>query len=335
MIDSAWLEDRIGSGFPDEDLEAVLTCPPEEAQPVFAAAREIRERHFGRKAYIRAVIEFSNRCRCNCHYCGMRRDNGSVGRFTLPAETILDAARTAREAGIRTFFLQSAESDDYSAEWLAGIIREISSIGMSVLLCVGVHDVSDLDLWRGAGASKFILKHETADPGLFERLKPGLTLERRIQELETLREHGFAIGSGPLLGLPGQTVGTLVSDLRLLEALGVEMSSVSVFLPAEGTPLARAPHGDPDLGLRFIAAMRLLLQRTLIPATSTFERLRPGGQLDCFMAGANVITVNMTPSAVRDEYELYTKRFFVSLEHARGVIRAAGLAEAAEGLPDV
>jgi biotin synthase len=129
-------------------------------------------------------------------------------------------------------------------------------------------------------------------------------------------------------------VDTLVADLRLLESLDVGMSSVSIFVPAEGTPLSGMPCGDVDLGLRFIAAMRLLLKKTLIPATSTFEKLRPGGQLACFEAGANVITVNMTPPDVRNEYELYSKRFFVSLEHARGVIRSAGLAEASEGLPD-
>jgi biotin synthase len=334
MIDSAWLSRRLSGGFADSDLKALLTSGQEEAEAAFRAAREVRREHFGNKAYIRAVIEFANRCRCNCHYCGMRKDNEGVERFLLPAETILEAARTAREAGIRTFFLQSAESDEYDAGWLASLISGISSMGMSVLLCVGVHGQGDLDLWRRAGARKFIMKHETADAGLFARLKPGLTLADRIAGLRDLREHGYSIGSGPLLGLPGQTVDTLVADLRLLETLGVEMSSVSVFLPAEGTPLSSCPPGDAGLGLRFIAAMRLLLRKTLIPATSTFERLMPGGQLQCFQAGANVITVNMTPPSVRNEYELYSERFFVSLEHARGVIRDAGLEEASEGMPD-
>lgn len=330
MIDSTWLKTRLAGGFSDDDLGRILTCGPLEREAVFSEARAVRKTFFGDKAYIRAVIEFSNRCRCSCHYCGMRRENESVSRFTLPAETILEAARTARSAGIRTFFLQSAESSDYSPRWLASLIADIAAMDMSVLLCVGVHDPGDLDLWYEAGARKFILKHETSDSVLFASLKPGLTLEQRIGELRTLREHRYSIGSGPLLGLPGQTVDTLVADLRLLESLGVEMSSISVFLPAEGTPLSAAPCGDVDLGLRFLATMRLLLKNTLIPATSTFERLRTGGQLLCFEAGANVITVNMTPPAVRDEYELYSKRFFVSLEHARDVIRAAGLTEASE-----
>jgi len=330
MIDAKWLDERLGAGFSDGDLLAILECSDEETVSVFEAARRVRAGSFGRRAYLRAVIEFSNNCRCNCHYCGMRKDNRQVERFLLTGEQILAAARTARGNGIRTFFLQSAETPDYPAAWLADLVREISSMDMAVLLCVGVHDPSDLDLWRDAGASKFILKHESADPELFARVKPGLSLEDRISELKTLREHGYEIGSGPLLGLPGQTPATLVADLRLLEELGAEMTSVSVFLPARGTPFEALPPGSVDLGLRFVAAMRLLLGNTLIPATSTFERLRPGGQLGCFEAGANVITVNMTPPPVRESYELYSRRFFVSLEHARSVIRSAGLVEFSE-----
>ncbi len=313
-------------------LEAMLLSGEDEALALFSAAKEVRREHFGSRAFVRAVIEFSNRCRCNCLYCGMRRDNTGIERFTLDADRIVDAAASAYRAGIRTFFLQSAESEDCDPGWLAGIIRAIHGMGMTVLLCVGASDEDALDMWREAGASKFILKHETSDPRLFERMKPGLSLSGRIEWLKTLKRHGYGIGSGPLLGLPGQTVRSLVEDLLLLRDLDVDMSSVSVFLPAAGTPLESSPAGCVDLGLRFIAAMRILLGRTLIPATSTFERLRPGGQLACFDAGANVITVNMTPASVRGDYALYTERFFVSLEHARDTIRRAGLEEAAEAM---
>lgn len=314
-----------------EMLTRILTAPPEKLPAIFEEARAVRSAQSGSRAYLRAVIEFANNCRCNCLYCGMRRDNRSVERFRLEADEILGAAWLAASEGIGTFFLQSAETEEYDAGWLAGIIREIASMGMSVLLCVGVRDEADLDLWRDAGASKFILKHETSDVKLFASMKPGLDLPERIRWLKTLKRHGYQIGSGPLLGLPGQTVESLVEDLFLMKDLDVDMSSVSVFLPAAGTPLESSPTGDVDLGLRFIAAMRIFLGRTLIPATSTFERLRPGGQLACFDAGANVITVNMTPPSIRDDYELYSSRYFVSLEHARSVIAAAGLTETSEG----
>lgn len=329
-IDEQWLQQRLNDGFSADDLRAILLSSHEEAELIYEAAREVRDRHFGSRAFIRAVVEFANSCRCSCLYCGMRVENTDTKRFLLTRDEIVATAEKARENGIRTFFLQAAESEEYNAHWLEDVIRRIADMDMMVLLCVGVHQESDLDLWHRAGARKFILKHETADPELFTEMKPGFTLKERIRWLRILREHGYHIGSGPLLGLPGQTVDTLVRDLVLLKELQVEMSSVAVFLPAKGTPLEKHPVGDVELGLRFVAAMRLYLQNTLIPATSTFQRLQKDGQLQCFNAGANVITVNMTPQRLRDDYELYSRRFYVGLEHARRTIERAGLKETTE-----
>jgi biotin synthase len=329
-IDPIWIEKRLSSGFTEGDLLAILKSSPAEAAHLYEAARRLRDAQFGKKAFIRAVVEFANSCRCSCLYCGMRLNNPMGHRFSLSREELVAIAVRARENGIRTFFLQAAESEDYGAQWLQGVIGDISALGMGVLLCVGVHTESDLDMWREAGAGKFILKHETSDPVLFSEMKPGFVLSHRIQWLKTIRSHGYHIGSGPLLGLPGQTLESLVQDLFLLRELQVEMSSVAIFLPAAGTPLEHHPPGDPELGLRFIAAMRLFLVNTLIPATSTFQRLMKDGQYRCFQAGANVITVNMTPSRLRDDYTLYTDRFYVDLEHARNTIGRAGLEETTE-----
>lgn len=330
-INSEWIQQKLESGFLREDLRSILTSSDDEAELLYFAARKLRDEVFGKKAFIRAVVEFANSCRCSCLYCGMRLNNPDGIRFSLDHSELLEIAQKAFNSGIRTFFLQAAESESYGALWLRDIIADISQLGMGVLLCVGVHQESDLDLWREAGAYKFILKHETADKELFEKMKPGFTLEGRIEWLRTLRKHGYQIGSGPLLGLPGQTIDSLVDDLFLLRDLQSEMSSVSVFLPAEGTPLENEPTGDPELGLRFIAAMRLFLGNTLIPATSTFEKLLENGQYRCFQAGANVITVNMTPQKLRDDYTIYSDRFYVGLEHARNTIKKAGLLETTEG----
>jgi biotin synthase len=329
-IDTGWIDVRLNTGFSRDDLKAVLLSSGKEADILFGSARDVRREIFGDRAFIRAVIEFANTCRCHCLYCGMRVENVDAPRFTLDQDEIVAVARKARENGIRTFFLQAAESEEYNAGWLGDVISRISRMGMMVLLCVGVHNEKDLDIWYEAGARKFILKHETSDSRLFEEMKPGFTLAGRLEWLRILREHGYHIGSGPLLGLPGQTVDSLVDDLILMKELKVDMSSVSVFLPANGTPLQDHQVGDVDLGLRFIAAMRLYLKDTLIPATSTFERLREGGQLQCFDAGANVITVNMTPPRLRDDYELYSERFYVGLEHARRTIEKAALEETTE-----
>ncbi len=330
-ITNTWIEDKLNNGFQKEDLKSILTSSTKEAQLLYKAARKIRDEEFGKKAFIRAVVEFANSCRCSCLYCGMRLNNPDGIRFSLDHDELLEIAKKAYSNGIRTFFLQAAESESYGAQWLQSVIADIKDLGMGVLLCVGVHQESDLDLWREAGAYKFILKHETSDKELFQKMKPGFLLEDRIQWLKTLRSHGYHIGSGPLLGLPGQTLDSLVNDLFLLRDLEAEMSSVSVFLPAAGTPLENEPTGDPELGLRFIAAMRLFLKTTLIPATSTFERLLEDGQYKCFEAGANVITVNMTPQKLRDDYTIYSDRFYVGLEHARNTIKKAGLVETTEG----
>lgn len=329
-INPGWIEEKLQNDFSREDLKAILESSPEEAEHLYAAARKVRDSVFGRKAFIRAVVEFANSCRCSCLYCGMRLENPHGERYSLDHQGLVAIARQAAENGIKTFFLQAAESETYGAIWLRDVIKDIHDLGMGVLLCVGIHSEEDLDLWREAGAGKFILKHETADRELFAKMKPGFTLEDRVNWLKTIRNHGYHIGSGPLLGLPGQTLDSLVEDLFLLKELQVEMSSVAVFLPARGTPLENAPTGDPELGLRFIAAMRLFLKNTLIPATSTFERLMKDGQYKCFQAGANVITVNMTPSRLRDDYTLYTDRFYVGLEHARKTIQRAGLTETTE-----
>lgn len=329
-LTAEWIRERHGKGFSREDLRMVLGSDDREFEIVCGEAVRVREAHFGRKAYIRAVIEFANRCRCSCLYCGMRLGNQGAAGYEIDSREIVRTARTALENGIRVFFLQAAESETYESGWLTGVIRRISEMGMEVILCVGFHNAGDLDSWRVAGAGKFILKHETSDSELFARMKPGFTLADRVEMLRVLRRHGYSIGSGTLLGLPGQTVDSLVDDLFLLKELEVDMSSVSVFMPAAGTPLENHPHGDPELGLRFIAAMRLFLGRTLIPATSTFQKLLPDGQFRCFQAGANVITVNMTPPRLRDDYTLYTDRFFVGLAHARETIARAGLTEASE-----
>lgn len=327
---SSWLDERLEKGFSPDDLRALLECDESGFELMCDRAVEIRRLHFGDRAYIRAVIEFSNRCRCSCLYCGMRLGNQGAAGYELGADEIVETAETALKNGIRTFFLQAAESETYESGWLTDVIRRISGMGMEVILCVGFHSTKDLDDWHAAGAGKFILKHETSDPALFSAMKPGFTLVDRIGMLRVLKRHGYSVGSGTLLGLPGQSVDSLVGDLLLMKELGVQMSSVSVFMPAAGTPLADRQSGDPELGLRFIAAMRLFLGDTLIPATSTFQKLLPDGQYRCFRAGANVITVNMTPPRLRDDYTLYTNRFFVGLAHARETIARAGLTEASE-----
>ncbi len=310
----------------------ILGSSGEGAERYFARAREARRAVFGDKVYLRAVVEFANDCANDCLYCGMRRSNASLPRFQLSDDEIWAAAEQAKAMGIRTFFLQSAEDASFPTSRLVALVRRIAGeLGSGVILCVGAKDREEFAALYEAGARKFIIKHETADAALFARMKPDLSLPVRLGYIKTAREVGFAVGSGTIVGLPGQTLDSLADDILLLARLGVDMASCSVFLPHAATPLADAPLGDAYLGARVIAAMRLALPRALIPATSTFEKALPGeGQFLALMAGANVVTVNLTPEDRKGEYQLYTDRYFVRLEHARAVVARAGLAVAEE-----
>jgi biotin synthase len=331
MIDSNWISKAHARDWAREDIIALLNATPAEEEAIFAAAREERSLHFGDKCYLRAVVEFANRCACNCLYCGMRRDLVTTGRYILTREEIIAIAEEVVHMKIPTIFLQSAEDEGYSVDWLVDIVREIHDrLGLRILLCIGKLTDRELKDLHDAGASRMIIKHETADAELFRRLKPDLNLQERIDDLLRAKRAGFEIGSGSLLGLPGQTVESLADDILLMKRMSVKMSSVSIFMPHQDTPLADAPPGDVLLGCRFIAAMRLALHDTLIPSTSTFERALAGGQVQALDAGANVITVNMTPERCKGEYQLYSDRYYVRLEHALDCIKRAGLTPAAE-----
>ena len=295
-------------------------------------ARELRRRRFGDKVYLRAVVEFANDCANDCLYCGMRRSNAGVVRFQLDDDEIMAAAGRAREMGIRTFFLQSAEDASFPTARLAALVRRIAGeLGLGVILCVGAKTRAEFQELYDAGARKFIIKHETADAALFARLKPDLSLPARLGYIRTARAVGFGVGSGTIVGLPGQTLESLVDDVMLLARLDVAMASCSIFIPHADTPLADQPPGDVHLGARVVAAMRLVLPDALIPATSTFEKVLPGeGQYLALMAGANVVTVNLTPEDRKRDYQLYSDRYFVRLDHARAVVARAGLAVADE-----
>jgi biotin synthase len=312
----------------------ILTSEGGAAESYFARAREVRRERFGDKVFLRAVVEFANDCRNDCLYCGMRRSNEAVERFQLADDEVLSLAREARDAGIPTFFLQSAEDASFPTPRLAAIVQRVTGeLKMGVILCVGAKTREEFAALYAAGARKFIIKHETADEALFSRLKPGQRLEQRLALIHAARAAGFAVGSGTIVGLPGQTLDSLADDVLLLKKLDVAMASVSIFMPHAATPLAAAPRGDARLGARVVAAMRLVLPNALIPATSTFERALPGeGQLLALNAGANVITINMTPESRKNDYQLYSERYYVRLNHARDVIARAGLALAAEAM---
>ncbi len=318
---------RSGKELSLDEIKCLLQATGSEQTQLFDAAAAIRDQHFGRRAFVRAVVEFSNFCTCNCLYCGMRRENKSLERYRLVWEDIQQQAREAKELGIGTLFLQSGEDFEYPLDDLCAAIRwATSENGQTVILCIGRRERQEYERLLAAGATKFILKYETSNPVLFASMKPGVTLQNRLKHLEWLRDVGFEIGSGFIVGLPGQTIEDMARDVLLLRELKVNMASASPFIPNDQSPLGSHMPGDTNLTLNAIAAIRIVAPTAYIPSVSALEKLEPDGQVRGFKAGANVITINMTPPGYRDKYVLYNSaRHVVSYESAMRAIERAGL----------
>ncbi len=295
-----------GADLGRDELACLLSLEGEEQEALFAAADRVRTRVMGDGVHLRGLIEFSNICRMDCCYCGIRRSNRHVHRYRMAPEEIVAAAQGAWRLGYGSVVLQSGEGDALDPEELARVVREIKAVTpLAVTLSVGERTREEYALWREAGADRFLLRHETADPDLFARLRPGRRLEQRLQCLQWLRELGYQVGSGFMVGLPGQTVGTIADDILLLRRLNVEMAGIGPFIPAPNTPLAGAPAGTAERTLNAVACVRLTIPDAHIPATTALGTIHPRGSQLALACGANVIMPNVTPRRYREHSQLY------------------------------
>lgn len=279
----------------------------------------------GSHVYARGIIEFSNICRRNCHYCGLRVQNRNLRRYLLSRAKIMAAARAAAAGGVDTIVLQSGEGACQTG-WLADVVRAIrEELGLAVTLSVGERPAADYEIWRRAGASRYLLKHETCDPALYRRLHPGYSLKRRLDCMRQLRGLGYELGGGFMIGLPGQTLSTLASDILLCLGLHVDMCGAGPFIPQKNTPLAAAAPGGVELTLAVLAVLRLCLPRANLPATTALATLDPqAGQTSGLLAGANVLMPAFTPPAAARNYAIYDSKNRVSVRDAAAAIEAAG-----------
>lgn len=294
----------------------------EQAASVLMAAR-------GTHVYVRGLIEFSNICRRNCLYCGLRRQNAALIRYRLSQEEILAAAADAVEQGVDTIVLQSGEGACDPA-WLAEVVAELKKLeGIAVTLSVGECSTRDYALWRDAGASRYLIKHETASPALYAMLHPGHKLVERIHSLRTLADLGYQIGSGFMIGLPGQKVEDLAADIALCRILRVDMCGAGPFIPQADTPLAGEAPGSVDLTLRVLSALRIALPRAHLPATTALASLDPEkGQTAGLEAGANVLMPSFTPPKAAARYQIYDHKNRVGVAQAAQAIERAGRSHA-------
>lgn len=288
-----------------EEIASLLGA--DEAQKMLTSAADtVRRRCVGGDVHLRGLIEFSNRCRQNCFYCGLRRDNRGLERYYLTEDEVIDLAEEAIGCGYRTIVLQSGEDAYFSADKMAYIIRKIKAHDVAVTLSIGEKSREEYLTYRRAGADRYLLRIETTNEELYARLHPNQSLANRKRCLLDLKEFGYEVGTGSLIGLPGQTDEMIARDILFFREIGADMIGLGPFIPHGDTPLKEAVGGDFDKSLRVLALVRLLLPYANIPATTAMETLRPQvGRRLALEAGANVVMLNVTSRDRRGLYQLY------------------------------
>lgn len=306
-----------------QEWKILLEGRTKERQEMLAGyAAETRDRIYGRRIFIRGLIEFTNYCKKDCFYCGIRKSNRKAERYRLEKEEILACCRAGYPMGFRTFVLQGGEDGFYTDERMTEIIREIRREfpDCAITLSVGEKSRETYEAYRKAGADRYLLRHETANKEHYAGLHPKTQrLSDRMECLHILKELGYQTGAGFMVGSPGQTIETLVDDLLFLQEFQPEMVGIGPFIPHQDTPFAREPRGDVELTLYLLSLVRLRLPRVLLPATTALGTAQEQGREKGILAGANVVMPNLSPAGVREKYQLYDHKICTGKEAAEGL----------------
>lgn len=288
------------------EIIELLSTPDSSA--LFKAADEVRHLYVGDEVHLRGLIEFTNICRCNCKYCGIRAENKNLNRYRLTKDEILFAARQAVENGFKTIVLQGGEDLCFDTSLICSIISEIKGLDVALTLSIGERSYEDYKAFKNAGADRYLLRIETTDRQLYKAMHPNMSFENRVRCLSDLKKLGYETGTGCLIGLPGQSIESLADDILFFKELDADMVGVGPFLPHPQTPLAKSEHGSFDLSLRLMAITRLLLPDINIPATTAMETLNPNGRIIALQSGANVFMPNITGEITSVDYEIYPNK---------------------------
>ena len=301
------------------DIERLLTTSnPIEVDALYAEACRVRDEVYGRRVFMRGLIEISNHCKNDCLYCGIRRSN-SCRRYRLGKEQILDCCRHGHELGFRTFVLQGGEDAWFTDEVLCDIVAEIKRRhpDCAVTLSLGERGRASFERLRDAGADRYLLRHETADSLHYSRLHPDdMSFGHRMQCLADLRDLGFQVGCGFMVGSPFQTIETIKKDLKFISDFRPEMVGIGPFIPADGTPFEHEKAGSVELTLRLLAIIRIMNPHVLLPATSALGTMHPKGRELAIAAGANVVMPNLSPQESRSLYSIYNNKLSTGSEAA-------------------
>ncbi|WP_167529907.1 [FeFe] hydrogenase H-cluster radical SAM maturase HydE [Paenibacillus jilunlii] len=282
-------------------------------------AHKARITAYGTAVYLRGLIEFSNICKQNCLYCGLRSGNRALSRYRLLPEEILECCREGYALGYRTFVLQSGEDDWYTTEKLVQLITSVKQLYPEAALTLSIGERDDESYTRlyATGADRFLLRHETASALLYRALHPTMEYADRRDRLSSLQRIGYQVGAGFMVGLPGQTAADLADDLLYLQELQPDMIGIGPFLPHRDTPLRDELPGTVENTLDMIALARLMVPGALIPATTAIGTAHPNGRELALQAGANVLMPNLSPMSVRAKYMLYNNKICTGDESAQ------------------
>lgn len=308
---------------PDEALLSLIRCETPEIEEYLAqTAAAVRQKHYGKDVYIRGLIEFTNYCKNDCLYCGIRRSNQKAQRYRLSEEDILECCRHGYDLGFRTFVLQGGEDPYFTRERMVRIVSSIKQKfpDCALTLSVGEKSREEYEAYFAAGADRYLLRHETACPCHYAKLHPAeLTLAERMRCISDLKEIGFQTGIGFMVGSPFQTPQNILQDLRYIQSLRPEMVGIGPFIPHKDTPFCGEPAGTARQTLRLLAIIRLMLPTVLLPATTALGTVSGDGRVRGMQFGANVVMPNLSPLSVRKKYMLYDNKIATGEEAAESV----------------
>lgn len=307
-----------GEELKKEDIVYLLaTDKKREIDTIFAAADRIRKETVGDVVEIRGAIEFSNYCRKNCKYCGIGGKNSEVKRYRMSEEEIMEVVEYLQSIGLRTVILQSGEDPYWTTPKIVGVVRRIKeATEMRITLSVGEKSYEEYAQFKNAGADNFLLKIETTNRDIFKEIHPDDDYDKRLQCSKWLKELGYINGSGNIIGLPGQTVEDIASDIEFFRDMGINMIGIGPFIPAKGSPYEKLSPGDIALTLRTVAVTRIVCKKVYIPSTTALASLSKDAQVWALNAGANTIMLINTPKEYRSSYNIYDNKNMVDVDSA-------------------
>ena len=279
---------------------------------LFSLADKIRKENVGDEVHLRGLIEFSNICKRTCKYCGLRCENKDIDRYRIEPDDIIFYAQKAVDMGYKTIVLQSGEDEYYSRELLCKIIKGIKTLDVALTLSIGERSFDDYKAFKDCGADRYLIRIETTDKELYKKMHPHMSFENRVRCLKDLGKLGYEVGTGCLVGLPGQTIESLANDILFFKEINADMVGIGPFIAHPHTPLKDCLNGDFTLALKVMALTRILLKNINIPATTAMETLNQNGRIIALQSGANVVMPNVTTTEYRAKYEIYPNKICIN-----------------------